>query len=64
MNVFVAVRTGSSCSIGDELMIPNLMRRVLSCIGAVDTPEVANRMFLNGMVELDPAEVDALVAGS
>lgn len=64
MNVFVAVRTGSSCSIGDELMLPNLMRRVLSCIWEVNSPEVANRMFLNGMVEVDPAEVDSLLAGS
>ncbi len=61
MNVFAAIRAGSDCTVGDEMMLPELMKRVLSCVGSVSHPEPDRRMFLTGVFELDRATVYGLV---
>lgn len=63
MNVFAAVRTGrTSCDVGDFLVIPNLMRRVLSCFAASPLEDLPGRILVPEM-ELDPQAVEALLAG-
>ncbi|MCI0424499.1 MAG: hypothetical protein L0Z49_13110 [Actinobacteria bacterium] len=60
MNVMVAVR--SSCPLGDEIMVPDLLSRALSCYARDGIPNVPNRMFLRGMSELSPSELETLLS--
>ena len=46
MSVFVAVRTPTPCPLDDDVHLPNVMRRVLSCLGSVTIPEVNKQSFL------------------
>ena len=61
MNVMVASRTGAGCSIGNPVMVPNLMRRVLSCYADDDVSDNPNRMFIKPMVEVETDELDDLL---
>ena len=64
MNVLVAVRTGNGCSIGDNIVIPNLLRRVLSCFSASQLEDGASRMFIGTASELNSTEVLDLLGPS
>jgi len=46
MSTFVAVRTPTPCPFDDDVHLPNVMRRVLSCLGSVTIPEVDEQTFL------------------
>ena len=61
MNVMIAVRTAVGCVIGDPIMVPNLMRRVLSCYTADDVSDNVTRMFIKPMVEIEADELDDLM---
>ena len=61
MNVMVAARTAVGCSIGDPIMVPNLMRRVLSCYAGDDVSDNPNRMFIKPMAEVAMDELDSLL---
>ena len=61
MNVMVAVRTAVGCSIGDPIMVPNLMRRVLSCYAGDEVSDNPNRMFIKPMAEVAMDELDSLL---
>ncbi len=61
MNVMVAVRTAVGCSIGDPIIVPNLMRRVLSCYAGDDVSDNPNRMFIKPMAEVATDELDSLL---
>jgi hypothetical protein len=56
-NPLLAVRS-AECNIGDEVVLPNLMRRLFSCLGA-DLPDLPPRMFLYpaGTVGGQPVDV-------
>lgn len=62
MNVFVAVRMDADCELGDSLVTPNLIRRVLSCYATNPVEELPSRIFLPGMRELASDDVERLVA--
>ena len=64
MNVFTAARVPGLCRVGDSLMLPELMRTVLACLGSIEHPEPARRMFLNEMFELDSEQLSVLVGGN
>ena len=53
-NVFLAVRDGAECSVGDPVILPNIFRRVLSCIANPDLEDLEPRMFKYAGVD-DPA---------
>ena len=61
MNVLTAVRLDNDCTIGDGLVTPNLMRRVLSCYTTRPIPELRSRMFKVGLVEVPETEVEELL---
>lgn len=63
MNVMMAVRAGSRCTVGDNLVTPNLMRRVLDCHTSLPIDDVEPRMWIRGMVELEAGLVEDLLAG-
>lgn len=46
MNPLIAARLPSGCSIEDGIYLPNLMRRVLSCISTSPVPELENQTYL------------------
>jgi hypothetical protein len=45
-NAFLAVRDGPGCSVGDEVILPNVLRRVLSCLSAEGLEDLEPRMFM------------------
>jgi len=61
MNVFTAIKVGDDCDIGDRLLNPNVMRRVLSCLNSGPLPDLGNRMFKPGVIEVAHAEVESLL---
>ena len=61
MNAFVAVRTGSECSLTDPMVTPDLMRQVLSCYSREPLDPVPQRMFLRGGYEMSPSEITELM---
>lgn len=61
LNNFLAVRLPAPCSVGDEVIVPNIFRRVLSCLSASRIEELPERMWVNPMVELDDQVVDVLM---
>jgi len=63
MNSFLAVRL-PGCSIGDEILIPNIFRRILSCYSENEIEMLPERMWINPMKELEPDVVDALIHGT
>ena len=60
MNSFLAVRL-PGCSIGDEILIPNIFRRILGCYSSTEIGMLPERMWINPMKELEPDVVDALI---
>ena len=62
MNVMMAVRSGPGCEVGDSVMVPNLMLRVLSCFSSDDLSENVNRMFIKAMVEIGNDDLAELLA--
>ena len=61
MNVLAALRTGNGCNIEDNVVIPNLMRRVLSCFASSQLDEVASRIFIGTTTELSSKDVEDLL---
>ena len=57
MNVMMAVRSGPDCEIGESVMVPNLMVRVLSCCSASELVANTNRMFIKPMVEVTESKL-------
>ena len=62
MNVMMAVRSGLECKIGDSVMVPNLMLRVLSCFSVEKLVDNPNRMFVKPMVEVGDDDLEELLA--
>ena len=70
-NVFLAVRAGDGCSVGDPVMVPNILRRVLSCLSDDQLDDLEPRMFkfaqtwagdsASEVLEVGRSEVSALV---
>jgi hypothetical protein len=56
-NVFLAVRDGAECSVGDAVILPNILRRVLSCLATQDLEELEPRMFKYSPAEGPSPEV-------
>ncbi|MGD2101700.1 MAG: sulfatase-like hydrolase/transferase [Acidimicrobiia bacterium] len=54
MNPFVAVRFPGECAIDDPLVLPNLMRNVLSCLSEESLGDVPERIFIGPNTELSP----------
>ena len=61
LNNFLAVRLPGDCSMGDPVIIPNVLRHVLGCVSTSRIQKVPERMWVNPMVELDPEFVDELL---
>lgn len=53
LNNFLAVRSPQGCSVGDEVIVPNVLRLVLGCISSTPIEPLPERMWVNPMVELD-----------
>lgn len=63
MNVFVAVRGLGECSVGDPVVLPNLMRGVLGCLSLERIAEVDARMFIGPDVEVTGDLLPGLMGG-
>ena len=71
LSVLVAVRAGTPCNLGQTVLLPNLMRRILDCIGGnPPTKPLETRMFVGGLrlgtdvqhfVELSPEDIGAII---
>lgn len=46
MSSFVAANVGIECRLGDDFGLPNLMRRVISCLTREPLPDVASKTYL------------------
>ena len=62
MNVMIVARTVPGCSIADPVMVPNLMRQVLSCFARDEVSNGPNRMFIKPMVEVETGQLDELLS--
>ena len=64
MSVFLAT-TESACRVADGVLLPNLMRQVLSCYSSDGIEDVQDHMFTGYDVELSPQQMRAVrgVAG-
>jgi hypothetical protein len=62
LNNLVAVRLPEGCSIGDEVVLPNVFRSVLDCLSTTTVEPLEERMWGNSMNELSPAVVQELLA--
>jgi hypothetical protein len=63
MNVFMAVKWGGvDCALGDEVVLPNLFRRMFSCLGSTALGDVEPRMYLNPVVRVDDNRVSRLLS--
>lgn len=62
LNVFLAVRLPAGCSVGDEIVLPNVLRRVLACLSVSDLDPLPNRMWINPMAELESDYVEDLMS--
>lgn len=63
-NVLASVRLRQDCEVADPLILPNLMREVLSCYSDSRIERLEPRMFMPAMVEVDKTTVDALLANT
>jgi hypothetical protein len=61
MNAFLTVRVPDPCEVGSPISLPNVMRRVLRCLGAPDIDDLPIRIFLSGDHELTPSEIESLL---
>ncbi len=74
MNILLAVKGNDGCSLGDQVVMPNIMRRMLSCMGDQEIVDVEDRWFKLAAVEhqggsttiteVDSSVVRSIVAGS
>lgn len=62
MNAYLAVKSPDGCHIGEGLVVPNVMRRVLTCLAAEPVPDLAPRMFLGEGLELSSEKVVGIVS--
>lgn len=62
MNNLLAIRMPEDCSIGDEVVLPNLFRLVLACFSSSPIDTLPERMWLNPMHEVDRFVVEDLVS--
>lgn len=62
LNILVAVRAGSDCSVGDPVVLPNVLRRVLSCLTEEPIHDLADRLFVGNSEELAEADVGKLLS--
>lgn len=63
LNVLVAVRTGlPQCEVGNPVIIPNLLRRILDCMAPEEVEDLAPRMFMSDLEELGEVDVARLLA--
>ena len=63
MNNFLALRLPEGCTLGDEVVVPNVFRGVLSCISDTPIEPLPERIWVNPMRELEPGFVTDLLAG-
>lgn len=63
MNVLLAVKGLDWCPVPDYIIIPNVMRHVLSCLSEDEIQPLSRRMFLGGGVELAEDRLEALLVG-
>lgn len=63
MNPFVAVRYPGECAIDDPLVLPNLMRNVLSCLSDESLGGVPDRMFIGPSTEVSGDVRQGLLVG-
>jgi hypothetical protein len=69
-NVFLAVRDGPGCSVGETVILPNIFRRVLSCLSTQGLEELEPRMFKYAgrdgraprVLEVAPSDVSVLLS--
>lgn len=69
-NVFLAVRDGAECSVGETVILPNIFRRVLSCLATRHLEELEPRMFKYAgtegpaprVLEVAPSDVSELLS--
>lgn len=61
LNNFLAVRLPSGCSVGEEVVVPNVLRRVLGCFTPSTIEDLPERMWINPMVELEADLVKELL---
>lgn len=61
LNNFLAVKLPDGCSVGDEVIMPNVLRLVLGCFSSSTIEELPERMWVNPMVELEPRLVQELL---
>lgn len=47
MNVLLAIRAGDSCEIGEPIVMPNVLRRVLSCISEEPIPILDDKLHIH-----------------
>ena len=52
-NVFLAVRDASGCSVGSPVIIPNIFRRLLSCMSDQTLPDLEPRMMKYAAISFD-----------
>ena len=68
MNVFLAARTPENCALGSPVQVPNVMRRILACLGDEPAVDVEARMFFGstrpetGSPILEPADPEVVEA--
>jgi hypothetical protein len=70
-NVFMAVRSGVGCSVGDTVVLPNLFRRLLSCLSDQALADLEPRMLKHALasiggrpspiIEVEPALIETLL---
>ena len=62
LNVFLALRLPNDCSVGDEVIVPNIIRLVLGCLSHSPIETLPERMWINPMAELEPGVVEDLLS--
>lgn len=61
LNNFLAVRLPNGCALGDEVMVPNVLRLVLGCFTDTEIEALPHRMWVNPLEELEPRVVKELL---
>lgn len=62
LNNFLAIRLPDGCSVGEEVIVPNVFRLVLGCLSPDTVQTLPERMWINPMVELDSDRVEELLS--
>ena len=61
LNVFVSVRIADGCEIGEVVIVPNLLRRVLTCYSDDVVSDIQTRMFISPLFEVDEDTIESLL---